>query len=526
MMVRWLTIVVCTVGWLVLAAGVVAPLGGMAWSAAVPHAAREASVVLEPAVVLMGRSLLLAAIATGGAILLGVWPGAVLGSAGRRSLPFVWGLVLTPLLIAPQIHAYGWELASGPQGAFGGWVPAATSGGPWAGAVRAGLISACWLWPIIAMIVGAAWRSRGRSVYSLAILDTTPTEAYLRAVLPALRYHLVAACCLVFSVALIEYAIPHLTLSRVWSTELLLLVDAGAPPRQIMALAGQAVLVVVLVLAIAAVSLRATAGWQPVEVDDEAESGGRYLGAGRWARAGFVVVLLVTVGVPVVAMLTSLRKASAWREAFATFSEQWMVSLLVAACVGVLAVALAAATILLYRASGSRWLGWASGASLVSALVPPAALGVGFIAMFNQPGILGDLYDRTPVVWCLSLVARYGAVAVLIAWLALGRRSVAAVEQARVDGATGSQVLGYVLVPMLAPTLVAAAFVVMLLALFEVVVAHLVGPVGFPSLALTLLNHMHYGRDDVVIATSLTACGGGLLVTMLCGWLFVRTGRA
>jgi len=65
----------------------------------------------------------------------------------------------------------------------------------------------------------------------------------------------------------------------------------------------------------------------------------------------------------------------------------------------------------------------------------------------------------------------------------------------------------------------------MLLSLYEVVVTHLVGPVGYPSLAMTLLNHMHYGRDDVVIATSLMACGGGLALTLVCGWLLVRPGR-
>jgi len=524
-MVRWATMMVCVVGWLVLAGAVVAPLAGMAWAAAFPGGVAERPVVLESAGVLLARSVYLAAIAAAGAILLGLWPGAVLGSANERSLPILWGLVLAPLLIAPQIYAYAWELASGPTGVLHGWLPGAASAGPWSGATRAGLISAGWLWPIVAMMVGAGWRSAGRNVYALAILDTSPAGAYLRAVLPVLRHHLAAAGCLVFAVALIEYAIPHLTLSRVWSTELLLLVDAGAPPRQIVALAMQVTLVVLVLVGAAAVSLRATTAWQAIDVDDAAEQAGRHLGSGRLARAGFVVVWLATVGLPIAAMWASIRRPSAWGEALTLFAREWTVSLAVAACAGLLAVALATGTMMLYRASGSRWLQWAPGASLVSAIVPPAALGVGFIIVFNLPGFLGDLYDRTPVVWCLSLVARYGAVAVLIAWLALGRRSIAAVEQARVDGATSIEVLGYVLLPMLAPSLLAAGLVVMLLSLFEVVVTHLVGPVGYPSLAMTLLNHMHYGRDDVVIATSLTACGGGLVLTLLCGWLLVRPGR-
>jgi len=64
-----------------------------------------------------------------------------------------------------------------------------------------------------------------------------------------------------------------------------------------------------------------------------------------------------------------------------------------------------------------------------------------------------------------------------------------------------------------------------MLSLFEIVVTHLVGPIGYPSLAVTLLNHMHYGRDDVVIATSLTMMVFGLAVTLVCGWLFTREKR-
>jgi hypothetical protein len=98
------------------------------------------------------------------------------------------------------------------------------------------------------------------------------------------------------------------------------------------------------------------------------------------------------------------------------------------------------------------------------------------------------------------------------------------VEQARSDGAGSIGVLAHILLPMFAPVLVAAGLIVAVLAMFEIVVTHLVSPVGSQGLSLTLLNHMHYGRDDVVIATSLTACGAGLLLTMLCGWLLVRPG--
>ena len=78
---------------------------------------------------------------------------------------------------------------------------------------------------------------------------------------------------------------------------------------------------------------------------------------------------------------------------------------------------------------------------------------------------------------------------------------------------------------MLRPILVAAGLLVMLLSLFEVVVTQLVGPIGYPSIGLTVLNHMHYGRDDVVIATSLTVVAAWLAATLGCGWLLVQPER-
>lgn len=155
-------------------------------------------------------------------------------------------------------------------------------------------------------------------------------------------------------------------------------------------------------------------------------------------------------------------------------------------------------------------------------MVPPAALGVGYILAFNRPGWIGELYAERPVVWALSLVGRYGVLALLITWLSLGRRRVVAVEQARVDGGSGLDILGHVLLPMLWPSLLSAGLVVTMLALFEVVVSQLTRPPAYGSIAMTVLNFMHYGRDDAVIVTVVTFMAVGVILTQLCGHLLTR----
>jgi hypothetical protein len=50
----------------------------------------------------------------------------------------------------------------------------------------------------------------------------------------------------------------------------------------------------------------------------------------------------------------------------------------------------------------------------------------------------------------------------------------------------------------------------------------MVGPIGYPSIAMTILGQMHYGRDDVVITTSLAVVAVWVIMMQICGWLLVR----
>jgi len=258
---RWWTIVVCVLGMLVLMAAVLLPVIGIMLAVVWPYQGSTEPVPLPAWPVLLAHSLVLSLVTGGVACLLGLAPAAVLGSAkgGRRAV--LYGLVMTPLLLPPHVHAYAWELVLERLGLFSWLGPGQIPALSWWAPIQGGLISAGWLWPMVALIVAAGWRVAGRSALMLAILDTTPARAYLRAVLPTLRHHLAAAMCLVLAVTLIEYPIPHMTLNRVYATELMLLADAAAPMWQILAVAGPVWILVFLFVGLAGVSLRATASW-------------------------------------------------------------------------------------------------------------------------------------------------------------------------------------------------------------------------------------------------------------------------
>lgn len=526
-LVRVVVLVGCGLGLATLAAGVIAPLAG-AVRATVDPAHIETAVVGTPSGwVLARRSLILSGTATVGALILGLAPAAVLGSCSRRQWPWLLGLVLAPLIVPPQVYAYAWGLLGPAMGRAGmGVAPAWKET-----AFKSGFISAGWLWPVVALVIASGWRSTGKAVYRLALLDTSGLGAFFRAVLPSLRPQAIAAAALVAGITLIEYPIPHLTLCRVWATELMVLVEVRAPYGQIMRMAAQPVAVTLVILVLAVWATRGAAGWQPLSEDDATPDSldrlnrdSRLGGIGRAAWAGAAMVWLATVGIPVGLMVANLRVPRAWIQGLTTFADQWVDSLQIAAAAGLLATLLAIGSIGLWQASGRRWPRWAAIVTILTATIPPPALGVGFIVLYNRAGWVGDLYAERPVVWTLALVARYAAVAVMVSWLSLGRRKVVAVEQARVDGGNSLDILGHVLLPMLWPSLVSAGLIVTLLSLFEVVVTQMTRPAGYGSIAMTVLNYMHYGRDDAVITTVLTLMAAGIVLTQVCGRLLTRAG--
>ncbi|MDM8009148.1 MAG: hypothetical protein QUV05_23655 [Phycisphaerae bacterium] len=526
-MARFLVIGLCGIGWLVLAGGIVAPLVGV-FAATGQSGSISTELVAVPAwQALLLRSLAMSLTTTVAAVALGLLPAAVLGSAPPRRLPTLVGLTLLPLLVPPQVYAYAWQLVSAPASPLSRFMPDSVSDMWLGGAIRAGLISAGWLWPVSAMILAAGWRSAGRTAFTLALLDAGPTRAYFKAVIPSLRTHLVGAAATVFAVSLLEYAIPHLTRCRIYATELLVLVDAGAPAGQTIRMAVQ-VIAILIVLAVAVIwVVRPTVHWEPAGMDNETANllrpgrTGVQGDVGWFTCAGAALVWVCTLGVPVGIMSAMKPGGSSWAASFSILSREWLSSLSIALAAGMAAIALASGTATLGAAARSRWARTGSWATFLAAAVPPAALGVGFVLIYNRPGLVGDLYTDTPCVWILSLVSRYGALAVLIVWLAIGRRGSAAVDQARADGAGATGVLAYVLLPMIWPSLLAAGLIVTMLAMFEVVITQMTGPVGYPSIAVTLLGQMHYGRDNVVITTSQTVVIAGFILTQICGRLLM-----
>ena len=158
-----------------------------------------------------------------------------------------------------------------------------------------------------------------------------------------------------------------------------------------------------------------------------------------------------------------------------------------------------------------------------------AVAGVG---AFSAPALVGDAfaaaYVRIPIVadhWpIVSLVcaARFSLIA--IAAMLLSGRTVhpQLAQMAASDGASYVGAYFRVRLPLCLPALFWAALATGLLSLTEIAATQMVQPKGMPSLSVTLLNKIHFGRDDEVIAMALYLMLSVGVVVALLGWIAKR----
>jgi ABC-type spermidine/putrescine transport system permease subunit II/DNA-binding beta-propeller fold protein YncE len=146
--------------------------------------------------------------------------------------------------------------------------------------------------------------------------------------------------------------------------------------------------------------------------------------------------------------------------------------------------------------------------------IPGVLLGVALIHLFNRPG-LAAFYQSAGIV-VLAFVIRYFALGWTAARHAIGGVDSDLTDAARLEGATRWQMFRHVLWPQTAPQILAAAYVVYLLCLWDVESMVLIVPPGGETLALRIFNLLHFGHNAQVNALCVTLLG--LAVLPLGAW--------
>ena len=215
-------------------------------------------------------------------------------------------------------------------------------------------------------------------------------------------------------------------------------------------------------------------------------------------------LLVLTAGLPTVGAILTMPKGLHF--GLGRFGPELADTPILMALVATVATAAALGA----QIRGGRWLVVIAGVAwtLPLGLLAEAAREAQIAMMGNLPEALrqapldwGRIHSGLDLlVWVSVTAGRMLPVAWLL--LALVRRSLPAslAEQASLDGASRSQILLWLMLPILGPTVVASWLVCALLAATETAAATMLRPPGFDALSVGLLNQMHYGRDGDVVA--------------------------
>ena len=471
---------------------------------------------------LLWRGIWIALCAAGVAQLFGAGLAAGLQakSAFMRGLTLIVGLWV--LLMPPYVYAYAWSLPLLPEGLAVGpllegdlhaWL--ATKG-------RAILCLSAWCAPLAAFVLAAGWR-QARPAWQLMLTDARGWRATLGVSCGLLRPWLILSLTITFLLAIAEYSVCHLCLVQTWNTEILAATLIAERAGQATILAWPLIVIQLLVIGglwLARQSLSRLI--QAVgEFNLEPDSLGTTAVDGViWSRVWWLICVVVIL-LPLPTLLIYLDEPRAFVELWRVYPDDWPVSLLASAGAGFLAICIATGGAALWLINSRvAKMGLTLCVALFAALMllPPAVVGDAFTAAYVQAGakipLLYAISEHWPIVSLLG-VARFGVLTLVLVLLRVQSISPDVLAQAQLETRGPLTIWREVLLPNLWTTLWVGGGLVAILTLGEVAATQMVRPPNVPNLAVTLLNAIHFGRQDQIIAMSVVLFGViGVLVTV------------
>lgn len=436
----------------------------------------------------------------------------------RRAL---WFVVPASLLMPSLAYAYGWaqfvRLTRPMWDVLGiGFDPAGL-----ADVVRCIWTLAAWLWPIPAAIIGIALQRMDTNVQQQATMD----GALWRITLRQLLGPIIASLAIVTLLAAQEFAVYEPTGISVVATEIRMVFETGAfsglanpmigpvgsAPMPDQAGRAAAAIATAVPLLVVMLLLAGLAAWKSARMGEADElslyTWPRVLRAPTWAAVASVLLVLVTLGVPVIALIASLRIPFSTQRVWTEFGPEVTGSLIVAAIAAMVALVLG-------FSSAVRWTPGVLVVSGLSFLVGGQLLAIAFIRIWNRPG-LSWAYDAFPVP-VLAYMGRFGWIALAAVRGTWSTRWRELRAMAAVDGATPLGAAVAVVWPMAWPAILAAALLVGALSMTEVPATVLLRPQCPEVLTPMLMTWVHMTRYDPMIEASLLMMG-----MVLGAWLAV-----
>lgn len=456
--------------------------------------------------VLLGNSVIYAAVSAWGALAVGTVIAALLWSYPGRLSQIIKLLLILMLPMPSFVHAAGWRAAwRFLNDVFGCDI----SGQGWIAAV---LITIMAFLPIA---VGAAWlglQAVDRDLIGAGRVCRPDLHVFGEIILPLAAPFLAAGAAVISVLSLLDYTIPSLCQVNVYALDIFADFSAGNSPGRSFILALPLIVVNTTIVGWLISRLRG-AGMSGIKTKQN--DAGFIWPAWFWSLlclGAFVAVL--QAGTPLIMLLfTALSGDVLWRQI--GFAPEMSYSIEVALGVGAAAVLLSYPVAKRLNSEKSRYL-WPL--VLLPLVLPAPLTGIGLVKVGNMiPGLYGS--DFMPV---MAGLARFIPLAVVMVWAGLRRLDPLLIEAGRAMQVRPGQALFGVELPLLSPILLAVFLLLFVLSFGELGATLMVVPPGRSTLTITIYNYLHFGASGSVAAlclfSALLSCliwGGGLKIMEL-----------
>jgi ABC-type Fe3+ transport system permease subunit len=439
--------------------------------------------------------------------------------------------ILVPLAMPAYFVYAGFGLLRAPGTVIGNWVEGLVGSG-WtlaplvASRVVAVVGLVLWAWPVAAMVMGGMLRRVDEGVLEQARVELGTWDRarlMLRLGVPAF----VAGAGLV-ALLMVGSAVPlHVSQTptyaiRVWFEMTL------RPGSALVWVSAWPILVVAIVAGwvigsrLEAWTRAARRGESLAAVGGGVASGNR--GGGMLAMTFVGVVMVLSVGLPAVMFVLSVREWASVGKFWALHGEAMRDSLMVAAAVG---VGVAGVAVVVWRGMQAEGLsgrvtGWSVRLLLVAGLLPGVLVGLAWV----RAAALGpEWFGESVAILVLAHLTRYGFLGAMVGcWLAASEAR-GLRELRRLDGVSGWW--GWWRTSGLAQGGVVVAVGVLggALSVHEIEANVVVSPVYVQSLAQAMLGYLHFARMEELSVGSLlllgvtagALCVGGAVVSVTRG---------
>lgn len=448
-------------------------------------------------------------------------PAWLVRSRGTRVVPFL----LVPLC-APSYLAYsGWQLLRSPGTYLGDWIEGQTAASDRAallfgkGLAVGGLT--LWVWPLAMLLLIPAFRRIDRQGLEALQIDGAGPLKRGWQVLVMSRGGLLTAWAGV-TLLMLGSAVPfHLAQVSTYSVEVWAQLAERPGDMAVWGFAWP-------VVAISAIAAAGVAWVQTREREVIVETGmstpdTRTTGSG----AVTILIWIAAVVIPLGLFAGYLHRWISIVRFVEVAAQAIGASVLVALWVGLAAVVCAAASWWAF----SRPRVWRMGGAVALALfllgmvTPGVLVGSAILRLMVQLGgsVPGaDIVRDGPGVLVWGHLVRFGALGVLAGAIVAWTESRDLRELRAMDGGGVARELWQFFLRPHAGVLAAVGVACGLLSLYEIESTILLTPPGPGNLATTILDFLHFARDEQLCAVGVVVVGGGVLVAVGAAWLARR----